>query len=62
MKWLCGSCTSVFLEMENISYHVSAGHIDEDLLRKILKEILYICEGGNGYAEVGNEKRNNVAR
>lgn len=29
-----------FREMENISYHVAAGHIDEVLLRKILKAIL----------------------
>jgi len=29
-----------FLDMENISYHVAAGHIDEDLLRKILAAIL----------------------
>lgn len=29
-----------FREMENISYHVAAGHIDEDLLRRILKAIL----------------------
>ncbi|MBD5465727.1 MAG: type II toxin-antitoxin system death-on-curing family toxin [Lachnospiraceae bacterium] len=29
-----------FREMENISYHVAAGHIDERLLRKILKAIL----------------------
>ena len=29
-----------FREMENISYHVAAGHIDEDLLRKILVAIL----------------------
>ena len=26
--------------MENISYHVAAGHIDEDLLRRILAAIL----------------------
>ena len=29
-----------FREMENISYHVAAGHIDEDLLRRILAAIL----------------------
>ena len=29
-----------FREMENISYHVAAGHIDESLLRRILKGIL----------------------
>ena len=29
-----------FREMENISYHVAAGHIDEKLLRRILKAIL----------------------
>lgn len=29
-----------FREMENISYHVAAGHIDEDLLRRILEAIL----------------------
>ena len=29
-----------FREMENISYHVAAGHIDEDLLRRILSAIL----------------------
>ncbi|WP_461812613.1 type II toxin-antitoxin system death-on-curing family toxin [Faecalimonas sp.] len=29
-----------FREMENISYHVAAGHIDKDLLRRILKAIL----------------------
>lgn len=29
-----------FLDMENISYHVAAGHIKEDLLRKILEAIL----------------------
>ena len=29
-----------FREMENISYHVAAGHIDEDLLKRILDAIL----------------------
>ena len=29
-----------FKEMENISYHVAAGHINEELLRKILEAIL----------------------
>lgn len=29
-----------FREMENISYHVAAGHIDEELLRRILDAIL----------------------
>lgn len=29
-----------FREMENISYHVAAGHIDEALLRRILAAIL----------------------
>lgn len=29
-----------FREMENISYHVAAGHIDEVLLRRILEAIL----------------------
>jgi death-on-curing protein len=29
-----------FREMENISYHVAAGHIDEELLRRILEAIL----------------------
>ena len=29
-----------FREMENISYHVAVGHIDEDLLRRILAAIL----------------------
>lgn len=29
-----------FREMENISYHVAAGSIDEDLLRRILAAIL----------------------
>ncbi|MBD5544753.1 MAG: type II toxin-antitoxin system death-on-curing family toxin [Lachnospiraceae bacterium] len=29
-----------FREMENVSYHVAAGHIDERLLRKILEAIL----------------------
>lgn len=29
-----------FREMENISYHVAAGHIDEALLRRILEAIL----------------------
>lgn len=29
-----------FREMENISYHVAAGHIDEKLLRRILEAIL----------------------
>lgn len=29
-----------FREMENISYHVAAGHIGEDLLRRILEAIL----------------------
>lgn len=29
-----------FREMENISYHVAAGHIDEELLRRILGAIL----------------------
>ena len=29
-----------FREMENISYHVAAGHIDEDLFRRILAAIL----------------------
>ena len=29
-----------FREMENISYHVAAGHIDEDLLKRILAAIL----------------------
>ena len=29
-----------FREMENISYHVAAGHIDEELLRRILDSIL----------------------
>lgn len=26
--------------MENISYHVAAGHIDEELLKRILEAIL----------------------
>lgn len=30
-----------FLDMENISYHVAAGHIEVDLLRRILNAILY---------------------
>ena len=29
-----------FSEMENISYHVAAGHIDENLLKRILEAIL----------------------
>lgn len=29
-----------FREMENISYHVAAGHIDEELLMEILDNIL----------------------
>lgn len=29
-----------FREMENISYHVAAGHIGEELLRRILDAIL----------------------
>ena len=29
-----------FREMENISYHVAAGHIDEKLLTRILDAIL----------------------
>lgn len=29
-----------FREMENISYHVAAGHINEDLLKRILAAIL----------------------
>ena len=29
-----------FREMENISYHVAAGHIDEALLRRILEAII----------------------
>ena len=29
-----------FREMENISYHVAAGHIDEELLRKLMIAIL----------------------
>jgi death-on-curing protein len=29
-----------FREMENISYHVAAGHIDENLLKRILEAIL----------------------
>lgn len=29
-----------FREMENISYHVAAGHIDEELLRKLMVAIL----------------------
>lgn len=29
-----------FREMENISYHVAAGYIDEKLLRRILDAIL----------------------
>ena len=29
-----------FREMENISYHIAAGSIDEDLLRRILAAIL----------------------
>lgn len=29
-----------FREMENVSYHVAAGHIDEDLLREIMDAIL----------------------
>ena len=29
-----------FREMENISYHVAAGHINEELLRRILEAIL----------------------
>lgn len=29
-----------FSDMENISYHVAAGHINEELLRKILSAIL----------------------
>lgn len=29
-----------FREMENISYHVAAGHIDEELLRRIIDAIL----------------------
>lgn len=29
-----------FREMENISYHVASGHIDEELLRRILEAIL----------------------
>lgn len=29
-----------FREMENISYHVAAGHIDEELLRRILEAIM----------------------
>ena len=29
-----------FREMENISYHVAPGHIDEELLRRILDAIL----------------------
>lgn len=29
-----------FLDMENISYHVAAGHINEDLLEKILEAVL----------------------
>lgn len=29
-----------FREMENVSYHVAAGHIDEELLRKLMVAIL----------------------
>lgn len=29
-----------FREMENVSYHVAAGHIDEELLREIMDAIL----------------------
>ena len=29
-----------FTVMENISYHVAAGHIDEELLRRILEAIM----------------------
>ncbi len=29
-----------FREMENISYHVAAGHINEELLRRIMEVIL----------------------
>ena len=53
-KWIAITLTAMFLlkngymavaniyfrEMENISYHVAAGHIDEDLLRRILAAIL----------------------
>ncbi|MGO8749591.1 MAG: type II toxin-antitoxin system death-on-curing family toxin [Thermoguttaceae bacterium] len=36
------NCTSRFLrEMENISYHVAAGHIDKELLRDIIHAVLY---------------------
>lgn len=32
--------TTFFREMENISYHVAAGHIDEELLMEIMENIL----------------------
>ena len=35
-----GIANVFFREMENISYHVAAGHIDEDLLMEILDNIL----------------------
>ena len=34
-------CTEQFIrEMENISYHVAAGHIDKELLREIIVAVL----------------------
>lgn len=35
-----GIANVYFREMENISYHVAAGHIDEELLRRILEAIM----------------------
>ena len=35
-----GIANVFFREMENISYHVAAGHIDEELLRRILEAIM----------------------
>ena len=35
-----GAAKVYFREMENISYHVAAGHIDEELLRRILEAFL----------------------
>lgn len=36
-----------FREMENISYHVAAGHIDEKLLKRILEAILNMSYDDN---------------
>lgn len=35
-----GIANTFFREMENISYHVAAGHIGEELLMEIMENIL----------------------